>query len=209
MPSLVTPQSLTQRVRGAKPTPSALAEALTALGLWNVRKTPVARLSPSQRVSSQLLPFLAYPPDVLLIDGLLEELDPWAARNALELIDRLCAGGMALIAVTRQPVLAESWEGCVVLSADGAVYVGELPALRDRLREIRALVSSENHGTARALLQPFQVRVEKRDGCTWLIAPAGQEAAARLVTEGYCDVEAVAVRNPSLLEALLDLLPNP
>lgn len=209
VPPLVTPQGLTQRIRGTKPSPSALAEALTSLGLWGVRKTPISRLSPSQRVAAQLLPFLVHPPRVLLVDGLLEELDPWVARNTLDLLDRLCARGMALVAATRQPRFAENWEGCLVLSPDGPVYVGSVAQLRDRLQEIRALVSSQDHAVARNLLEPFQVRVEQRDGYTWLIAPAGQETAARLVTEGYCDVEAVAVRNPSLLDALLDLLPTP
>ncbi|MCX7800304.1 MAG: ATP-binding cassette domain-containing protein [Fimbriimonadales bacterium] len=209
IPPLATPQGLTQKVRGSKPSPSALAEALTALGLWAVRKTPISRLSPSQRVAAQLLPFLALPPGVLLVDGLLEELDPWAARNTLELIDRLCADGMALVAATRQPRFAEAWDGCVVIAANGPVYVGAIAPLRDRLREIRALVTRDEQRAARALMEPFQVRVEQRDGYTWLIAPAGQETAARLITEGYGEVEAVAVRNPSLLDALLDLLPSP
>lgn len=209
VPPLATPQSLVQRARGRKPSPSALTESLTALGLWECRKTPLSRLSPSQRSAAELLPFLAAPPEVLLIDGLLEELDPWAARATLQLLDRLCGRGMTLVCATRNPAFAHGWEAILVLHRGGRAFLGTIQELQDRIREVRALVSSDAHPAARALLEPFQVRVEQKDGYTWLIASAGQETAARLLVEGYLDVQAVAVRSPTLAEALFDLIPEP
>ncbi|MFN3684551.1 MAG: ATP-binding cassette domain-containing protein [Fimbriimonadaceae bacterium] len=209
VPPLATAQSLVQRVRGRKPSPSSLTEALTALGLWEHRKAPLARLSPSQRSAAELLPFLAVPPQVLLVDGLLEELDPWSARAALQLLDRLCSQGMALVCVTRNPAFAQGWDAILALHRGSRVFLGSIQEFQDRLREVRALVSSDAHPAARALLEPFQVRVEQRDGYTWLIAPAGQETAAKLLVEGYTDVEAVAFRSPTLAEALFDLIPEP
>lgn len=209
VPPLATAQSLVQRVRGRKPSPSMLTEALTALGLWEHRKAPLTRLSPSQRCSAELLPYLAVPPEVLLIDGLLEELDPWAARATLQLLDRLCAKGMALVCATRNPSFAQGWDAVLALQRGGRAFLGTIQELLDRIREVRALVSSDAHPAARALLEPFQVRVEQKDGYTWLIAPAGQETAAKLLVEGYSDVEAVAVRSPTVADALFDLIPEP
>ncbi len=209
VPPLTTPQSLVPRVRGRKPSPSALTEALTALGLWDHRKTPLPRLSPSQRAAAELLPFLAAPPEVLLLDGQIEQLDPWSARAALQLLDRLCARGMTLVCATRNPAIAQNWDAILVLHRGTKAFLGRTDELLDRLREVRVLVAGDAHPAAKSLLEPFQLRVEQKDGYTWLIAKAGQETAAKLLVEGYLDVEAVAVRNPTLTEALIDLLPEP
>lgn len=202
---LMTPQTLVRRLRG-RVSWSQIGEALIRCGLGDVGKKAISTLSPSQKAACEMLPFLASPPGVLVVDGLLDQLDPWVRPRVLEILDSFCAEGMALVVSTHDSNLPEPQDSLLVLQDLDVRYSGTVASLLDRTREIRVLVETDNHEAARAMLAPFQVRVEEHEGYTWLVADAGQETAARLVVEGYSDIQAVAVRTPKLSDVLKTLL---
>ncbi|HLK15522.1 MAG TPA: ATP-binding cassette domain-containing protein, partial [Fimbriimonadaceae bacterium] len=62
------------------------ARALSAVALWNARKSPMFELSPGQRRAATLLRALVSEAEVVVIDGLLDELDPWTQSDVLSLL---------------------------------------------------------------------------------------------------------------------------
>jgi ABC-type lipoprotein export system ATPase subunit len=178
-------------------------EALSATKLWEQRPTVVADLSPSQLSAAELLPALSSDADLILIDGLLDNLDPWTLSSVLALL-RERPQTTVVVATHRTDILSR-FDVLVVLKDKQVRFAGS-PAdlLRHGLRH-ELTITSENQRGVRAIAAPFEVSVRSEGDQTFFSATEGQELAARLLLEGYGDVELVVSRPPTIEEALLGL----
>jgi energy-coupling factor transport system ATP-binding protein len=77
-----------------------VAEALQAMGLWELRERPAYLLSAGQMQRLALAGVLAMRPRCIVFDEATAMLDPAGRRAVLQTIDRLHAEGMTIISVT-------------------------------------------------------------------------------------------------------------
>lgn len=183
---------------------AAASEALTAAGLWEVRQTLLDKLSPGHRRACELLEPLAGKAQLLVFDGHLDGLDPWALPGTLALLRKRLAGGCGLIVSTCRPDIAQECDDIIVLRNLEMRYVGGKEELIRR-EPIEIIVETARAEAVEALVRPFVLSARKTDGGLWLKAEAGQELAAKLMLEGYGSVQATTVKVPSLIEILLRL----
>ena len=120
----------------AWPMPVELAEArraLAAVGLEEKLMEPTAALSGVEQQRVALARALIQSPHLLLADEPVASLDPWNARQILELLTRLATErGMALLCSLHQPELAQRYFDRVVEVSCGAIVCHE--GARDRPR---------------------------------------------------------------------------
>lgn len=198
------PQSIFRHsLSGGKATHAA--EALTACGLWEHRKTPIVQLSPSQRAACELLPCLGVDSRLLVIDGQLDRIDPWTLSSVLEILRKRTSLGAAVVAVTNRPELLSQFDLVIVLDAMRPVYAGPVEGLLQRGPKTEIEVQSQSPNGVRALVEPFRVHVEQYEDRVIYHAATGQELAAKLLLEGYGDVEFVVVRESTAEQSLLKL----
>lgn len=180
-------------------------EALMATRLWDLRNVAVSELTPGQRAAAELLEALVTPCELLVIDGHLDRLDPWALHSVLDYLHRLRSSGTAVVAATNRPDLISLFDALVVLKDKQVRFAG---SVRDLLRNGPAhhvTVSTENQPATRALVGPFEVQVTQTEDGMCFRANEGQELAARLLRDGYGDVRFVVVRPPTVEDALMSL----
>lgn len=194
---LATPQSVARYVFGARR--ESLAAALSTLGLWPVRHEPMAKLGAGAVAACELLP--AFDPDAgfVAIDGHLDLVDPWVREAALE---ALAARDATVWVATRDMALADRLGYVVALRGGTLTIAGSVEDVLARLGPTRLEVETDDPGGAAAMVDAFEVQAAERGASVLLTAMPGQEAAARLLTHGYGTVKVVAVRRPSLIEAL-------
>jgi ABC-type multidrug transport system ATPase subunit len=201
------PQALIPRGGQGGGASAKATEVLGATGLWDVRARSLAELSPSQLAACALLEPLSSGADVLLLDGDLDRIDPWALRGVLDLLDQRLAEGAALVATTHRPDLAARFDTLVVLADRQVRFAGTPDELVRQGPPYRMTVKCLEQPGVRALVEPFEVSViVTEDGAIELTAKEGQHLAQRLLLEGYGNVETVLLRPPTLEEALLRLL---
>ncbi len=200
-----TPQglakSLAKRSSGAR-----LTEVLSALGLWDVRQTPVTSLEESQQAACDLLSVFLTEPAVALIDGQVDFLDPWARESLLELIDDGRKNGAAYVVATNLPAVAQRLGGIVVYSGMSPVYAGPVSQLLRATVATELVVQTDDPTTTRSMVEPFALSIRQEGNVLNIEADKGQELAARLLTMGYGSVGAVIVKEPTLAEALRQLV---
>jgi ABC-type uncharacterized transport system ATPase subunit len=196
-----SPQALAGEASGNNH--ARMVEVLTALGLWEKRQTPLAKLTALEQFAAELIPVLAGEEEIMLVDGQLDIFDPWSLPPILALIEKLREEGRCLVAVTSSARLAEHLGQILVFSGGSPRFAGTVDDLiaSDDLSEI--IVETDDASTVRALVSPFEVGVRETPEGLVLTAPHGQETAARLLKEGYGSVRMVIVRRPTLEEALL------
>lgn len=199
-----TPLTLAQKAVGRDE--GQCAEALTSLGLWDDRDALVAKLPVGMAVACDLLPCLLTPAAVVVIDGLLDLLDPWAADHALLAFAELSRQGRCFVIVTNDLWLAERLGSVVVLRDSEAVYAGPVADLVRRGRPSEVTVTTSDPSTALSMADPFMLTVHKTPDGLHLAAHDGQALAARLLTEGYGSVRAVVVKEPTFADVLLELM---
>lgn len=196
-----TPESVAVRVQ-SKENIDQRVESLSTLGLWDVRKTPLSRLTAGQRSSCQLLPLLLTEGDILCADGTLDTLDPWVLPGTLDRLLHRCERGAVLVAVTARPDIAERLGHLAVMDARTMVLQGSINHLIDAHVTDQVIVSTENPSAVSGIANPFEVEAQEVEGGMLFRAKAGQELAARMLTEGYGNVRAV-VHVRATLEDLL------
>lgn len=199
-----TPMLLSQD-SGGKAGPFA-AEALGALKLWEVRKSPLTSLSAGQLRACAMLPALARSADLILIDGVLDGLDIWMLRDATSLLQKRVATGSALVIATHRPEWAARTDALMVLQDRKPVFVGSLQLLKQRSGKSELQIETTNVEGVRALCEPFSISIRGSDGGLLVQAAEGQDLAARLLIEGYGDVKSVVVHEPDARELLEDLI---
>lgn len=182
------------------------ARALSATRLWHVRKSTLADLSPGQRRAAMLLPALVTKADIVVIDGLLDALDPWTLRDVVQLLRDRMREGQTLCLATNLPGLAAQLDVLVVLHEQQIKFAGSPSELIRAATVSRVEVHSESHPAVRALMRPFEVTITESDGALRMEAAEGQQLAAKLLLEGYGDVRFVVLSQATVEAALLGLL---
>lgn len=194
-----TPHSLAAQAAG-RPRLARIADALGATGLADGRSRPLAELDWAARQRAGVAAALAAEADVLVLDGLLDALDPWMEPPVSAALATRAAEGAAVVVATQRAEVAERWGRLIVLERGAPIFRGHPDALRDRW--CRVTVETDDPDAVRALLRPLEVEVtETADGlrfCPREVEPA----LAQLMRQGWGRVSAWVVHRPSLAEAL-------
>lgn len=199
-----TPESIARRAAGHGGA-SRIAEALSALGLWDVRSAPIAELSEGQAAAAQLATPLASMAGLLVIDGQLDLLDPWTLRSVMDLLSKRVAKEASLCVATNRPEFMR-WADLVVVWKDQRPQFAGSPAELARTGEPSKIeVRTLNRPSASGIAAPFSVRIEESAGGLTVRAESGHALAARLLLEGYGDVEGVSIAEPTFEDLLRGL----
>lgn len=182
-----------------------VAEVLTLLRLWDVRKAPLGQLSTTQLDAASLIEVFASPSGLMVIDGILDALDPWTFRGVLDLIANRLRSGSAMALVTNRTELAKRMDTLVVLKDSIAVFAGSYPDLERRFPATEITVECHDQPGVRAMTSPFEVELSEDEGLTKIAAAEGQTLAAKLMLEGYGNVKGMILRKPSAAELLQKL----
>lgn len=186
--------------------PADLANALTALGLWEARTKSSSRLSESEQRLAAALPALLSDADAILLGAdVLAGLDVVEKWNLIDLLDARAAEGVLVVIETDDWGVVDRCVTLIVVGQGSVLYFGTASALVERsVEEIR--IGTHRESAVRAMVDPFSVSVEVHRGEVRAWAPAGQELAAKLLALGYGDVEFVVVRPAQLRDAVLTML---
>lgn len=198
-----TPESIARKFAGRKV--EVVAEALHSVGLWDSRGTPLSDLTSGQIAAVELLPCLCVPSPVLVIDGQLDRLDPWARSSCLEALQRRVIQGAVLIVSTNIPELVREFDLVLVLSKQRIRFASTPEELLRSVVPSTITVRSRNQPGVLAVVEPFKISIEKGQDEVTFRAEEGQQLAANLLLEGYGDVEFVVLREPRYADAIAEL----
>ncbi|MBN8690515.1 MAG: hypothetical protein J0L72_06935 [Armatimonadetes bacterium] len=191
----VTPQGMLKHV-----SPDRIAELLTLTGLWDVRRKNVQSLGPGHQQAVTALQFLSRPNHVVLLDGALDLLSPWVIDGVLSEMFKLQFP--LVIATTNRPEIAEKFDRLLVLTERGMRFDGRPHDFTRMVQPDEIEIESDDTSAIRALVEPFQVQLDI-DGRTMRFqARDGQELAAKLIREGFPHIRLIAVKQPTLADAL-------
>lgn len=185
--------------------PDRATEALSALGLWDCRKSPISELSGSLQRMCQLLPCLAAEVGVVALDGELDWLDLWTLEAALDVLQRRT--GAAIIVVTGRPDVASRMERVAVVSSRGLRAFGTPAELREEAGPMVAEIESENSPLVRAVAPSLGLTVRADEQHLRVTLDRGLDDAVRLCLAGYAAIRAVTIRTPDLAEAIKKRVP--
>ena len=177
-----------------------------ATGVWDVRHHSISDLTPGQLAACELLPVLTGEAAIIAIDGQLDDLDPWALRTTLDHLRSLMKLGATVLVATNRPDVVSQMDVVIALSKSEIRFAGLISDLLREGPQHHVEVKAENQAGVRALVEPFEVSVREREDGVVLQASEGQALAARLLLEGYGNVKFVVVRQPTVEEALVELL---
>jgi phosphonate transport system ATP-binding protein len=120
--------------------------ALAAVGLEQKLMKPTAALSGGEQQRVAIARALIQSPRLLLADEPVASLDPWNARQILELLTRLAMErGMALLCSLHQPELAQRYFDRVVEVSGGAIVCREGARGQAQLRTVSIGVHQETN----------------------------------------------------------------
>jgi ABC-type multidrug transport system ATPase subunit len=196
-----TPQVLAKR-NAPSGQAQSITDALSSTGLWDLRATSVAELSPTQLAACELIPIFASRPDVIVLDGHLERLDPWTRESVLEGLQRELQRGAAVVAATNDLNLLSEFDAVLIMVANRVAFAGTLDELLREADESEILVETTNQEGVRALVAPFEISIQSTPEGLLMRAQEGQAIAAKLLMEGYGDVRLVTLRPPTLSDAV-------
>lgn len=199
-----TPQAVAQDYAAGDA--SRAVQALTALGLWDQRQTPIPKLEGWMSTAAELIPVLAGHEEIMLVDGQLDECDPWTLKPLLDTLLAETGQGRALVAQTSRPDIAEKLNSLLVLKEGEPIYAGRTTELLTSEGVIEVIIESDDETAVRNLIGPFEVHLKQIPGGWMISTPQGQEVAARLLREGYGSVRSVILRQPSLADLLRSLV---
>jgi ABC-type multidrug transport system ATPase subunit len=181
------------------------AELLVGLGLVDDANEHYGDLPSSHAAACDLLTALAGDEEMVFIDGLIDRLDPWARKSVLAMVAQQSVEGRSFLVSTCMPEVAEALGSIVILSSGAASYFGGVRDLIEHAGPAELVVEADDESTVREICQPFGVTIRSEGGKLLLTADEGQEAAARLLVEGYGVIRAITIRERSLAEVLQDL----
>jgi ABC-type multidrug transport system ATPase subunit len=196
-----TPQAICRKSGGAK-NPTLVAEALTAVGLWDARLTPFCELTRSQQIAARLLTCLMSSDNVILVDGLLDGLSLSRQSSVLDFIARKAHHGQCWIVATHLPSVAQCFSDLLLLKEGSVLYFGKVSDFLSNREPIVIEVQTTNTPSVRTLVDPFAIDIEERPHGLRLRARKGQNLAAKLLVQGYGDVKLVTLRQPTLEDLL-------
>ena len=181
------------------------AEIMVGLGLVDDANEHYGDLPGSHAAACDLLPAMAGAEEMVFIDGLIDRLDPWARDSVLAMVAQQATAGRSFLVATCMPEVAERLGSIVILSSGAATYFGGVRELIEQAGPAELTVEADDESTVRSICQPFGVTVRSEGGKLVITADEGQEAAARLLVEGYGVIKAVTIRERSLAEVLQNL----
>lgn len=201
----LTPQGVGKSLskRGSS---SRLTTVLSALGLWDVRQEPIVSLDPEQQAACDLLPVFLSEPGLAVIDGTIDQLDPWTREETMDLVDELRRAGGSFLVGTNLTTIAQRLGSVIVFNGMSPVYAGTVASLLKSLLPDEIIVETQDGSTVAAMVEPFSLQVKQSDGFVTIVSDKGQELAAKLLTEGYGQVRGIAIKEPSLADALRQLV---
>jgi hypothetical protein len=146
------------------------------------------------------------PPDVAILDLILDALDPWVLPRALKALRAWLSPGRAAVVVTQRPDVASAFSHALILGGSSILYRGEMEKLLSRTETLT--VETRDVPAVRQLVEPFGVIAEENAQGLTLRAADGQALAARLLLEGYGEIRSIHTRPKSLAETLVELEEN-
>lgn len=179
------------------------AAILHDLRLWDVRERSLQDLPSGHLAAAELLPALLPASELVVLDGQLDRLDPWAFQRAKELIRKRCETGTSFVIASQRTDIAPLADLIAILVNQEVKFAGEVSSLIRGADSSRVTVVSENQMGVRALVEPFRIKVRSTEKGVEFQAEEGQEMVARLLLEGYGDVEFVTLQEPTFESALL------
>ncbi|CAN5447197.1 hypothetical protein BH11ARM2_BH11ARM2_34000 [soil metagenome] len=191
--------------QGGNATPTSITDALTSVGLWDLRNEAVGKLTPSHAAAAELLPAMVEGAGLRLVDGLYEALDPWAYASALERTRWLRDAGAAFVVATNRAELAREADAILVLRSGKVVFAGTPAELLRKSQPTRLTVEADGQAGVRAIAAPFSVDIHQEGGTLRMETSEGQALAARLLLEGYGNVRSVIVQEPDIVDSLRSL----
>jgi ABC-type branched-subunit amino acid transport system ATPase component len=200
LPRRVRVESLAGRGAGAQ-------EWLLATRLWEQRREIAADLTSSARAAAALLAALASPSPILLLDDVLDRLDPWVSADILPVLSQAQAQARIIVAAVHRAEWAEIADFVLVLAAGCPRYAGSALALRELGRETAVRVSTHRQAGVRPLVEPFEISFEETPDGLQIRAREGQRLTADLLREGYGNLEAMVVSPPRLIDGLRRVIP--
>lgn len=178
-----------------------VAEALERLDLWEVRRARLRTLSAAQLSGLLIERALGSSAPLLIIDGLFDCLDRFAAARLWELVDIRIANGGALLFSSRSAEQARLAERILIIERGTVRAQGTEPELVARVAADTLTIESSDPLRVSGILYPFEIVIRQIPGGLEITAPDGQATAARLIREGYGFVRAVTIRRPTLQDA--------
>lgn len=180
--------------------PTRIAAALTELGLWERRAT---RASDHEALVPVLGALLARE-EIMLLPLALDRFDPWTTRRVWRAVMRETEGGRLALLHTHRLELAAKCDRLLVSNGQDFRFAGRPAELPERV-PATVRVRTEHAPEVRALIEPFAIQIRELPDGIEFVAIQGQERAARLLVQGYGDVEYVVLQRPRFEDAILDL----
>jgi|GEM_PF-5553070 len=194
-----TPHSLIAQAAG-RPRLARIADALGATGLADLRSRPLAELTLSGRLRAAVAAALAAEADLLVLDGVLDGLDPWHEPAVTRALAARAADGTALIIGTGRCDIAEQWDRLMVLRRGEIAYQGSAARLRDR--QARVTIETDDPAGVQALLPALELTVTETGRGLEFAPGEADPAVLALMRQGWGRVRAWVVYRPSLAEVL-------
>jgi ABC-type multidrug transport system ATPase subunit len=202
------PQSIAKSV-SKDSDPRAITEALTNLGLWDVRQSTIARLSGAQQSAVRLLEPLLNGSEILVIDQSADLFDPWITNSFSRYLRSRLASNLTVVFATNRADFLKMADQLIVLNEEQIAFCGTEVEIRRRYGSTEIVVETTDQQDLRAIVSPFEVKMEPREDGLHLSATEGQSLAARLMLEGYGDVRCIVEREITFEEALRNVILGP
>ena len=187
--------------KNAAPTSSRASAVLIATHLSDAHSLTISELASGQAAAAELIEPLASLPAIVLIDGQLDLLDPWALKDVLAFM-RLQENVAFIVSTNRPDVMARA-DFLVVLRRNTVRFAGTTAELIRAAGKQDFSVTTENALGVRAICEPFEVSITQIDSGLQLQARDGQDLAAALLLEGYGDIKLLVSRHSTIEEAML------
>jgi ABC-type multidrug transport system ATPase subunit len=199
-----TPLSIVKPGRGALS--DSAAQALVATNLWELRNKPIPHLTDTYRNLAELLPTIAGEDQICLLDGQLDVLDPYTLQQVWTMLEQRLRIGTTIVVVTSRPDIIAKSNWLFVLKEHQMQFAGSPEDLLQRNTPSEIEVITRRQEGVRALVEPFHVTITETENGLLMQASEGQALAAKLLLEGYGDVQMVLLKQPTLEEAIQSLL---
>ncbi len=185
----------------------AITEVLVALGLWDVRKSPLHSISASFEPELTILRALFSKADVVLYQYEFDRIDPYTLRQLFEVFHAYQCWGKALVALTHSAEVASKANLIIGFAGTNCTFLGSPQDLITQSKGDEFEVESTNWPAVLEMVKRFEIEVDSvGDHLLRFRAKPGQELTAKLLAEGYGDIRFLTKRRPTFEEALTNLL---
>ena len=196
-----TPISIARDLVG-KGSLQRVSEALSALGLWDFRQKACVSLTRSQQSAASFLPALLGGADLVCVDQSFDCVDWLVLESLWCAFQDLRREGAVIAFATHRPDLGERSDHVLLLKGESFAFSGSPDALKRTIGTTQLTVGTNNRPGVHSIADAFEVELEETPDGLRITAKEGQALAAKLISEGYGDVQYVLQRAPTFAEAL-------